>query len=293
MTFFINMYDYEEEYDSVYWMKYIGKWTAVFYIIISYVQIWMIVIILPLFLDSSVSHISFLIPVVISSFAVSQPPTFKFYSVHLNIINNHTLLKMYGCKHTTLWPSLITFYWYSSFTYLPYQSFFDPISTAESMTPQFYFHDLLATVSLKVQLKITWFIAVINHFVYIFSFFVVCPSAGKNQPLIKLTFVYSISAPCQLNEAGEIHTTLLTGSTLNYDQKANCVSLDSSFSYSQGEHFVSFLPLQMQYTEPSSSLAADLSSYVIETIKTIKESFLLFSVFGLPISVSVFCLFFY
>lgn len=210
-------YDYEEEYDSVCWMKYIGKWTAVFYIIILCFQIWMIVIILPLFLDSSVSRISFLIPVlvVISSFAVSQPPTFKFYSVHLNIINNHTLLKMSGCKHTTLWPSLITFYWYSSFMYLPYQSFFDPISTAKSMTPQFYFYDLLATVSLKVQLKITWFIAIINHFVYIFNFFVVCPSAGKNQPLIKLTSVYSMSAPCQLNEAGEIDKTLFTGFTLN------------------------------------------------------------------------------
>lgn len=94
-------------------------------------------------------------------------------------------------------------------------------------------------------------------------------------------------APCQLNEAGEIHTTLLTGSTSNFDQKANCVSLDSSFSYSQGEHFISFIPLQMQYIEPSSSLAADLSSYVTETIKTIKESFLLSSVFDLPISVSM------
>lgn len=95
MTFFINMYDYEEEYDSAYWMTYIGTWTAVFYIIISYFQIWMIVIILPLFLDSPVPRIRFLISalVVISSFTVSQPPIVKFYSVHLNIINNHIFLK--------------------------------------------------------------------------------------------------------------------------------------------------------------------------------------------------------
>ena len=32
---------------------------------------------------------------------------------------------------------------------------FDPISTTKSMTPQFYFHDLLTTISLQVHLKIT------------------------------------------------------------------------------------------------------------------------------------------
>lgn len=114
---------------------------------------------------------------------------------------------------------------------------------------------------------------IINHFVYIFNFFVVCLSAGKNQPLIKLTSVCSMTAPFQLAVAGEIHITLLTGSTLNYDQKAYCVSLDSSLSCSQGEHFISFLLLQIQYT-----LAPDLSSYFIETIKTIRELPPLFSI---------------
>ena len=170
---------------------------------------------------------------------------------------------------------------------------FDPISITKSMAPQFYFHDLLATISLQVQLKITWFIAVINHFVYIFNFFVVCPSAGKNQPLIKLTSVYSMSAPFQLTVAGEIHITLLTGSTLNYDQKAYCVSLDSSLSCSQGEHFISFLPLQMQYTEPSSTLAADLSSDFIETIKTIRELPPLFIIWSAYICIYVFSFLFY
>lgn len=112
----------------------------------------------------------------------------------------------------------------------------------------------------------------------------------QNQPLVKPISVYSMSAPLQLNVAGEIHTTLLTGFTLNYDQKAYYVSLDSSLSCSQGEHFIPSFSPQMQYTAPSSTLAADLSSYFIETIKTIKKELPhLFSTWStnLPISVSM------
>lgn len=156
------------------------------------------------------------------------------FALYFIIIHNHIPLKtsvvnILLSDHPS--PPIID----SVHCYISHVIFWIPFALLNHWLYTFYFHNVSYHTSSDSSLP-SWkyMIHCFNWLCPSSSSVLSLPSAGKYHPLVKAISVYSMSAPLQLNVAGEIHTTLLPGFTLNDDQKACYVSLGSSLSYSRG-----------------------------------------------------------